>query len=201
MGSAAGRGVGAGRVCGSSLRGSRAQTGELPPRPVPQDSWFLSARPGPVPSWSREAVAPEATAGLRSGCRQVPASHDIFDPSEPGEAPSGPFEPGSPCSHALPAALGCPCLRPETGAFTRTSWPHPHFFKASLGPPLPGSPPGTPLPSIGRLCFWLLPDPRLCTPCLQLSTPEAPGFSVVLPCLSFPLWGGGKVVFTHRGGG
>lgn len=65
----------------SPLGRSQAENRDLPPRPVSptappktphplwlQGSWFLSAQPGPVASWSREAVAPEALTGLCSGC-------------------------------------------------------------------------------------------------------------------------------------
>lgn len=147
-----------------------------PPHPPTHPHGFIlhSKAPGsyqpsqdPGLNWSREAVAPEVTTGLCSSCSctgstpsPLSGTHNILLPLEAREAWPEPWRPGYSWNHAASPSLGHFCsrdvLRAVPAPLPPLPSPSPIPSKSSLVPPLPGSPLGASLSSMGRVGTWLL---------------------------------------------
>lgn len=136
-------------------------TPQTPHPPWLQDSWFPSAQPGPVGSWSGKSGGARSLDRFMFWLRLLLWPHaecpvlllpGSWETLSQGSGDQG-ITPSPPQSWAI-SAQGVP----ENHAWTLVPplpLPQPCSFKSSLVPPLPGSPLGT-SPSMGRGCLgWL----------------------------------------------
>lgn len=172
-----------------------------PPPPPPRSSVLHPKTPGSC----QPSPAPEAPAGLCSGCSCTPLkpspclaciSFSLWSPERPSR---GPLQ--ARCPHNLGPSL----FRghPETWA-----WPlHPHFLAPALllqgqpGAPSSRKPSGNTSTLHKKGVLLAAPGPKTVDSWPSAFSTQDFWFLTCLAMPQFPTLGGGKVVCTHRGGG